>query len=759
MRMTDQQPEDKKTIQDTFDEFDIIDDETDEIVQEKMAASSNSATTKDSWTVLVIDDDEEVHSATEFALKNVEILGKKLKLLSAYSAKEGYQILKDEPQIAVILLDVVMESASAGLELVKQIRQSGRSEVRIILRTGQPGYAPEMSVLRDYDINDYRAKSELTRERLISVLTTSIRSYRQIHTINESRRGLDLIIQSSKDVFKRNSLELFAQGVLIQIIGLLGVKQDGVVCLFSGLKPHIQNDEDLKVITATGRFKPLINRTLDDIPDKNVKKAYLKALKSEHGMHVDTCLGLYFSCSDQCKMFIYIEDGIDIGEEHITLLKVFASNISISFENIALIERLDQLAYIDTDLNLPNRNALIVAYNQIHKQHNSLCLAQVHINAISHAISVFGIPVINKVIQRLYTQIQKALDPEYMAVDNKSNILILFDSKKTDISTIELIFNEHIEVDGFQLLLTGTTSVVNLKDHRDIEKALRHAMSTVTIAKKNPGNNLVRFEESMSSDIKNRVILQSELRKALEKDHTVMTYLQPKVDCSTGKVVGAEALSRWKLNGKNISPEVFIPIAEASGLAGRITDTTLEMLSHFKRTNDRYKTVPVAVNLSIYELRKPNFASTFLTQLADLDLTPDDIEFEITEGVMIKDPHKIVNELWTLREAGYSFAIDDFGTGYSSLKYLEELPINSLKIDKHFINALHKETAQHSIVASAISIAENLHIAVISEGVETLEQYNALLSLGCDACQGYYFGKAVPLKEFYTKFADLVDAS
>ncbi len=137
-----------------------------------------------SWRVLIVDDDDDVHEATGFALANTPILGRPLEFLHAYSGAEAEQILARENDIAVILLDVVMECEDSGLKLVRTIRQEmGVLEARIILRTGQPGYAPEIDAIRDYDINDYKTKSELSRNRLYTTLTTAIRSYEQIHAI------------------------------------------------------------------------------------------------------------------------------------------------------------------------------------------------------------------------------------------------------------------------------------------------------------------------------------------------------------------------------------------------------------------------------------------------------------------------------------------------------------------------------------------------------------------------------------------------
>ena len=183
------------------------------------------------WRILIIDDDDDVHQATEFALSNTPILNRPLMFLHAYSSTDAIELLKQEQDIAVILLDVVMESEDAGLRLVKSIRQElNIHESRIVLRTGQPGYAPEMDAIRDYDINDYKTKSELSRNRLYTTLTTAIRSYDQIHAINASRRGLGMIIRSSAELMARHGLQEFAAGVITQLAGLLRLAPEGIVC-------------------------------------------------------------------------------------------------------------------------------------------------------------------------------------------------------------------------------------------------------------------------------------------------------------------------------------------------------------------------------------------------------------------------------------------------------------------------------------------------------------------------------------------------
>ena len=204
-----------------------------------------------SWKLLVVDDDEEVHEATRFALHDALIADRPLRLIHAYTAHEAAAAIAAEPDIAAILLDVVMESADAGLKLVRRIREELRlADVRIILRTGQPGYAPELQVIRDYDINDYKTKAELTHTRLMTTLIAAIRSYEQIHAISENRRGLELIVNAAAGLMELPAMSAFAEGALLQIAALLKLPAEGIVCAQKGLPFDDAGDAE-----AVARFK------------------------------------------------------------------------------------------------------------------------------------------------------------------------------------------------------------------------------------------------------------------------------------------------------------------------------------------------------------------------------------------------------------------------------------------------------------------------------------------------------------------------
>ena len=247
-------------------------------------AEQDQPSSESIWKVLIVDDDEDVHQATKFALANTPILHRDLLFLHAHSAAEAIHLLKSETDIAVILLDVVMESEDAGLKLVRIIREDlDITEARIILRTGQPGYAPEIDAIRDYDINDYKTKSELTRTKLFATLTTAIRSYDQLRRLDASRAGLAQIVQASNQLMVQHGLQSFAEGVLIQIASMIGVSPEGLVCAGSGPGKDGMAP-DFRVIAAAGNFAHLMQGQVADIGDPHIVQCLTECLAQRRNL-------------------------------------------------------------------------------------------------------------------------------------------------------------------------------------------------------------------------------------------------------------------------------------------------------------------------------------------------------------------------------------------------------------------------------------------------------------------------------------------
>src|SRR5436190_3520511 len=230
------------------------------------------------WKVAIIDDDPAVHEGTRFALYDYSLNGSGLALLSAYSAEEGRTLLRDHPDVAVVLLDVVMETDSAGLDLVGFIRKELKNEtVRIILRTGQPGQAPERRVIVDFDINDYKAKTELTADKLFTTLTAALRGYQQLQRMEETRRGLEIIIEATPTLFDFKSMQRLAEGVLTQIASLLNVDCAGILVLREPQNSH----ETFVVLAGSGCYSRFIGTDVSQMIEQDLRRLIEDAFRRQ----------------------------------------------------------------------------------------------------------------------------------------------------------------------------------------------------------------------------------------------------------------------------------------------------------------------------------------------------------------------------------------------------------------------------------------------------------------------------------------------
>src|SRR6266478_8401687 len=235
------------------------------------------------WKVAVIDDEPAVHDGTRFALSDYRLNGQGLEILSAYSAAEGRELMRGHPDIAVVLLDVIMDTDTAGLGLVEFIRKDLKNEtVRIILRTGQPGQAPERRVIVDYDINDYKAKTELTADKLFTSLTAALRSYQQLQRMVETRRGLEMIIDGASTLYDVKSMQLLAEGVLTQIASLLNVECGGILVLREGGGPQ----EKFSILAGSGCYRHFTGLAGADTLESDLRQAINSAFQRRaHEFH------------------------------------------------------------------------------------------------------------------------------------------------------------------------------------------------------------------------------------------------------------------------------------------------------------------------------------------------------------------------------------------------------------------------------------------------------------------------------------------
>ena len=315
------------------DEFLFLDDQE----NDGESASSGPA---NRWKMMIVDDEPEVHSITKLVLADFAYKGRPAHFISAYSAAEARGILAREDDIAIILLDVVMETDDAGLKLVHHIREELKNRhVRIILRTGQPGQAPERAVILDYDINDYKAKTQLTAQQLFTTTVAALRSYEDIMAIEMNRRGLEKIIEASSSLFQARSMKLFAAGVLTQLSGILGVGPDAILCVQRG--PVMGGAKDgLYVLAGSGRYEALINEPAAEHVDPQVLAAVQRCLETRSNQYDTDHCTLYIRTPNDRENVVYLRSDRPLSELDRNLIEVFCRKISVGFDNLHLHEQL-----------------------------------------------------------------------------------------------------------------------------------------------------------------------------------------------------------------------------------------------------------------------------------------------------------------------------------------------------------------------------------------------------------------------------------
>ncbi|CAN7670572.1 DUF3369 domain-containing protein [Pseudoduganella sp. LjRoot289] len=285
------------------------------------------------WRVLIVDDDVDVHAVTRLALRNVSFKGRELELFSAYSGREAFDILRDTPDIALVLLDVVMETDDAGLLLARRIREELHNAiVRVVLRTGQPGQAPEQRVIIEYDINDYKAKTELTTQKLFTTVISALRAYESLNMLERSRIGLGKILAGATNLYQIHSLREFASGVLNQVSAILDVGADGVLCLMQG------DTGPATVVAATGSYAALADN--ERMPTTHPLWPAIAKAFSEKKSQFEHPANVLFIHTQEREVAISVTPPWPLAQIQRDLLEVFCQRIAAAFDNLYMFGQL-----------------------------------------------------------------------------------------------------------------------------------------------------------------------------------------------------------------------------------------------------------------------------------------------------------------------------------------------------------------------------------------------------------------------------------
>lgn len=424
-------------------------------------------------------------------------------------------------------------------------------------------------------------------------------------------------------------------------------------------------------------------------------------------------------------------------------------------------KQLGQMAHYDNLTSLPNRTLFRERLQdalQFAKRCDHLVAVlvvaldrfKVINDTLGHAA---GDTVLIQVAKRLATQIRQSDTIARLGGDEFAVILPItensLDAASVALKLIESL-NVPLHLDGQEIFVSVSIGIaLQGPEVKDPDILLRNADRAMYRAKELGRNNYQFFRPELDKTVGGQLRLETELRRALQHGQFLLFY-QPKVSCKSGKIVGAEALLRWQHPERGlVSPQEFVPALEETGLILQVGNWSLWTACMQAQAWHAagLAELSVAVNLSARQLYAPGLEDAVRKALSESGLDPCYLELEITESMLMQNVHQAIATLTRLKSMGIGLSIDDFGTGYSSLSYLKRFPLDSLKVDRSFVQDITVDANDASITRAVIAMAHRLQLNVVAEGVETRGQLAMLIRNKCDVIQGYFFSKPVPANE------------
>ncbi len=425
-------------------------------------------------------------------------------------------------------------------------------------------------------------------------------------------------------------------------------------------------------------------------------------------------------------------------------------------------EQIEYLAHHDPLTDLPNRVLLrdrfLQAQGQAARSDARVAILFLDLDHFKLVNDTLGHPIGDRLLQAVAERLRRGVrETDTISRQGGDEFVIvlpeLADPESAGSIAGKLMeqMHEPVRVNGHRLNVTFSLGIALYPDDGDDFDTLMKKADTAMYSAKEAGRNTLRFfTAAMNVEAAARLKLQGRLQRALEKEELVL-YYQPQFDLASGRILGAEALLRWRDPERGlVPPGEFIPVAEDTGLIGPIGEWVIgEACRELRRWHEAGATdLAMAVNLSPVQFRRSRLVEIAARALQENRLPAECLEFELTESLLIREDAAILETLTALKGLGVKLSIDDFGTGYSSLAYLKRFNVDKLKIDQSFIRELCSNPDDEAIVSAVITMARQLRLRTVAEGVENAEQATMLRRFDCDEVQGFHFGRPMPAADF-----------
>ena len=477
--------------------------------------------------------------------------------------------------------------------------------------------------------------------------------------------------------------------------------------------------------------------------DQQIESVVAQAVFSNSGAFVaSTCI---FRNNSHC-----------VTREDTQLLALVSQLASVAIEQRVLHEKLNHQARHDALTGLPNRlqfdeslRAALERAREGSESNSDLSLLFIDLDSFKHVNDTLGHAAGDELLKTVAERLRSVLEPgdhiARMGGDEFAMIIQTGSQASSALNTAARaleVLRQPLTLIGRELFVTASIGIAAAPgDGEDAGSLSRNADIALYRAKALGKDGVQCYEPGMNAAWLERVVLERRLRTALENDEFELHY-QAQVDLE-GQIVALEALLRWQSNGQTLLPDQFLPVAIETGLVTSIDGWVLrqvcEQAVRWQRAG--YRPLRMAVNVTALQFSRPDFVESVALALHQSTLNAQWLELELTEGVLMTDVEGAVKHMNALHDLGVSLSIDDFGTGYSSLRYLQRLPLDTLKIDRSFVNELEPLATKHPLLQVIIDLARQFDLDVVAEGVETREQYETLRRLGCDRLQGFWFNR------------------
>ncbi len=712
--------------------------------------------------ILTIDDEEDIRDSFRLFLEDFDF-----QVLEAANGREGLEIFhREKPDL--VLCDLRMPEVD-GLEVLENIKGSAPdTPVIVVSGTGIIGDAIEaihrgawnylLKPIQDMSVLLHAINQAIERSRLIvenriyqenleeevtkrtEALQKAVRDLNQSHiNLKNSEEKYRAIFENLQDVY----LEVGMDGRILEI------------------SPSISR-------ISTYHRHDILNKNITDLfPAKEQREYLFSRLRQEDRItDFEIELGDKNGRKIPCSLNATFQQGSAQGIDRV------CGTLRDITERKQAEEQIEYLAYYDALTDLPNRRLLLNRLEQnisrVRRYGHFGAMLYLDLDRFKNINDSLGHPVGDALLKEVARRLSIGLRTEdtvsrlggdefvVLLTDLGSDATSAVAAAQYKAEEIKANLAEVYRIAGHELHISPSIGVAMFPSTESVEDLpesgidiLRYADTAMYRAKEDGRDTIRFFLPSMQQAADNRLAIEKELRYALERDQLSL-FFQPQVN-SDGRIVGAETLIRWQHPDKGfISPAVFIPVAEVTGLILPIGEWVLRSACRqLKSWCDKgYGIHHLAVNVSPRQFRQPNFISQIKQILAETEANPTLLGLELTEGMVIDNIVDTIEKMQGLKDLGIELSIDDFGTGYSSLAYLKKMPLDILKIDQSFVRDIENDANDAAIVDTIISMAKHLDLKVVAEGVETTYELNFLEEKGCTIYQGYLFSKPLPADEF-----------